>query len=232
MSFLSALLLAIAGGVIPAFVWLWFWLREDRRHPEPTGRLVAAFGAGIAVVVAVIPLEYAARVTIDNTALLLLIWAIIEEGAKLLAVYFVALRTRAFNHPIDAPIYLITTALGFAAIENLFFLLGPFQDGAILQGLLQSNYRFLGATLVHVLSSAAIGVCVALVYYKRRWKRIVAGFAGLCIAVLLHWTFNYLIIQATGTGVLATFLLIWIAVIVLLVLFERIKSYTRLHYAA
>jgi RsiW-degrading membrane proteinase PrsW (M82 family) len=35
--------LAILGGIGPAMLWLWFWLKEDRLHPEPKALLTRVF---------------------------------------------------------------------------------------------------------------------------------------------------------------------------------------------
>ena len=38
--------IAIGIGIIPSLVWLWFYLREDRKHPEPLIVVVYAFFLG------------------------------------------------------------------------------------------------------------------------------------------------------------------------------------------
>ena len=40
------LFLALTGGFLPAIVWLWFWLGEDEKRPEPTGYILQAFLVG------------------------------------------------------------------------------------------------------------------------------------------------------------------------------------------
>ena len=34
---LTMSLFALIGGFVPALVWLWFWLKEDKQKPEPKG---------------------------------------------------------------------------------------------------------------------------------------------------------------------------------------------------
>jgi len=153
---------------------------------------------------------------------------VIEEIVKYVATYITAFRHKVFDEPVDAPIYMITTALGFAAVENIFFLIDHFQD-TIAAGIISGDLRFLGATLLHLLASAAVGVCIALVYYRPRIVRIGATVVGLCIAIGLHAGFNYLIMSNTQTELFATFIFIWIATVVLLLMFEKIKRKGRLH---
>ena len=44
--------LAMLGGVLPALLWLTFWLMEDRCEPEPKRYLLLTFIAGGAMVLA------------------------------------------------------------------------------------------------------------------------------------------------------------------------------------
>jgi len=47
---------AFVGGLLPALLWLWFWLREDL-HPEPRRILLLTFTAGM--VMAIVALFWA-----------------------------------------------------------------------------------------------------------------------------------------------------------------------------
>ena len=70
------------------------------------------------------------------------------------------------DEPIDAVIYMITVALGFSALENALFLSNLISTSSFAQSIITGNSRFLGATLLHVASSAAVGVMIGLSYYK------------------------------------------------------------------
>ena len=46
---------ALLSGVLPALLWLWFWLKEDNLHPEPRKVIARTFISGaIAVIFALI----------------------------------------------------------------------------------------------------------------------------------------------------------------------------------
>ena len=98
---------------------------------------------------------------------MLLLWAGVEEYLKYAAAYKAALRKKAFDEPVDALIYLITAALGFAAFENVLFVLKDFGMQGFLPGILSANFRFLGPTLVHVASSALVGVSISFSFFHK-----------------------------------------------------------------
>ena len=216
---------ALLGGFLPALFWLWFWLREDKLHPEPRGRVIAAFLAGMVAVAVVYPLEEAAMGYLGWNTQTIIVWAIIEEVVKFIACYLVAIRTRDYKEPIDALEYLITTALGFAAVENSLFILNPLIQGNFVGSIVTGNERFIGASLIHVVSSAAIGYMMGREFYARkRISKIFAVFGGLVLASSLHSIFNYFIIYQNGTNIFIVFGFVWAGAILLLILFEQIKK--------
>ena len=233
MSMLHIIVLSTVGGLVPALFWLWFWLKEDKRHPEPTQRLMITFIGGVVAAQVTLYLEQSLETVITGQIPLIFTWVVAEEMIKFIATYLTAFRSKAYNEPIDAPIYLITTALGFAAAENALFLGSYFADGQVLGGILAGNLRFIGAMLLHLVASAAIGVSIALVFYKPRLTRIIGAGVGMCIAIALHMAFNFFIIhfRDSNIAIMAVFVAVWVAVIILIALFERIKRLTRTYHA-
>lgn len=222
----STFFLSLLGGVLPALLWLWFWLKEDRLHPEPRALLMLAFFSGMLVVLPAIPLE---RFVWNNTASIALVvvgWAVIEEVFKYAASYFSALRKRDNDEPIDSLIYLITTALGFAALENAFFLIGALKGNDLAHGIDLGVLRFVGATLLHVVASGTLGFFLALGFYRRRFIKRLDWVIGLSAAIALHSLFNVYILKGGGSGgyTISVFAFVWLAVILLLVGFEKVKQ--------
>ena len=58
--------LAFVGGIIPSLLWLWFWLNEDKKNPEPKGILSIVFIVGMIAVSFVLPIEKLIQVHIDS----------------------------------------------------------------------------------------------------------------------------------------------------------------------
>jgi len=218
--------IAFVSGLIPALFWLWFWSREDKTNPEPWYLVIITFIAGMAVVPLALPLQrLAIELYTDDT--LILAWVIIEEVLKYTIALIIILWHRAVDEPIDMVIYMIAIALGFSALENSLFILNPLAVGDFLNSTLTGAFRFLGATLLHVLASGTIGVLLAFVYYKSVSIKLLAGTLGLFIAIVLHGLFNLFIMDASGEEsgeqILAVFLFVWIGVVMLFFIFEKIK---------
>ena len=217
---------ALLGGVIPALLWLAFWLREDVRRPEPKGRLAETFLLGMLAVLIVLPLQKWVAAHFPGLGFVpFFLWALIEEFFKFGAAYIGALRSRDDDEPLDPLIYMITAALGFAALENALFIWNPLLNTQVSIALSTGGLRFLGASLLHVVSSGAIGLALALSFYKSRSKKFGYWFIGLAIAIAIHTAFNLFIVnEQTSGGSLKTFSVVWVGIAILLVFFEKIKT--------
>ena len=213
-------------GLIPALFWLWFWLREDREHPEPYLLIAITFIAGMAVVPLALPLQkYAIELYQGHN--LVYVWVIIEEVLKYAVALAVILWNKAVNEPIDMVIYMVVIALGFASLENALFLLNPIAVGDYVNSALTGSFRFLGATLLHILASGTVGIFLAFSFYKNTMTRLLSGMMGLCLAIVLHALFNFFIMDASGEAILGVFLFVWFGIIILFLLFEKIKQIER-----
>ena len=222
-------ILAIILGILPALVWLLFWLREDRKHPEPKRVISRTFLLGMVAVIVVLPLQKGVEILSGSTLTLMVLfsWAALEEMLKFLAGYFGGLHSKEDNEPIDPMIYMITAALGFVALENTLFILNPILGGDLSQSIITGNLRFVGASLLHVIASGMVGACLSFSFYRERLKRFMAGFSGLLLAALFHTGFNFSIIKWGDTGTTLAFGAVWLGIIVLLLLFERAKYIAR-----
>ena len=219
-----ALLIAFLCGVVPAFIWLFFWLMEDRCEPEPKRYLFYTFFCGMLAVFPALFLEKWAGVYTTDFALVILWAPAIEELFKFGGAYLAALRYHVFDEPLDAIIYMATAALGFSAMENALFLFLPVFHGEILRSVVTEDLRFMGATVLHTLTSTTVGLMLAFSFYKpsivRKWYAVI----GLILAVGLHALFNFFILQEGSDETLWIFLCLWFGVIAMLLMTERIKQ--------
>jgi RsiW-degrading membrane proteinase PrsW (M82 family) len=217
------LLFAILSGAIPAIFWLWFWLREeDNEDREPIGLIIISFLLGGLFVFIAIWLEKYSLNFIKNNNIQIIVWAIIEELLKLFGIMIIVFGNRNIDQPIDYPMYFIAVALGFAALENVLYLLNPFSVNGTVVGMLTGNLRFLGSTLLHAISSAMIGSALGLSFYLKQYRGIYL-FIGIICAITLHSVFNFFIMKGSGENFLSVFGFLWIVTIINILIFEKLK---------
>ncbi len=216
--------LAILGGVTPALFWLWFWLRENKEKPEPKGLLAICFIIGMIAVIFILPVEKFLQTNIQSSEWQIISWATAEEIIKFLAVMIILFRTSNIKSPIDWPIYIITVALGFSALENILFLIKPLSLNQSTVGLLTSQLRFLGSTLLHAVSSGIIGIFLGLSFFGGAWSKKICLLIGLILAIALHSIFNFFIMNNNGSDFLKVFAFLWVATIINMLLFEKVRK--------
>jgi len=190
----SAILIGM--GFAPSLIWLAYFLKKDPR-PEPKYIVSRVFFLGIILA----PLAVVAQGVLrgiglyfnpnfqTTTSLVFLFWAaFIEEVTKFLPVKFAVLHNPEFDEPIDSMVYMIAAAMGFAAIENILVLFQTIPGGAIVTFQTWA-LRFIGATLLHAVSSAMVGYFLALAwFYNKHSQKLI--FLGITIATVFHFTFN------------------------------------------
>lgn len=215
--------LAFLGGIVPSLLWLWFWIKEEQKKPEPKSLLIIVFILGMVAVFFVLPIQKFIQNYVNSNTWQLIGWASTEEIVKYLAVLVVLYKTSHAKEPIDWPIYLITAALGFAAIENTLFLIKPLSLGATTVGLLTGQLRFLGSTLLHTISSGIIGIAMGLALHLKGFNKIWHIIVGFVLAILLHSIFNFFIIKNNGSDFLKVFGFLWVVTVVVMLLFEKVR---------
>jgi RsiW-degrading membrane proteinase PrsW (M82 family) len=225
---LDTFLYAFLGGVLPAIVWLIFWLREDKNSPEPKRLIALTFILGMVSVVLVLPFQKLVDKQFPGIVIAaLVLWVILEEVFKFIAGYMGGLSSEEDNEPIDPLIYMITAALGFSALENVLFVFQPLLLQDTVLGIITGNLRFVGASLLHVVSSGIIGAALGFSFYQRNPRRIIMVCFSLVLAIAFHLTFNLLIIHLGEPGTMIALGMVWTGVVLLLLAFEKAKYLKR-----
>lgn len=190
-------------GLAPSIIWLLFYLRKDV-HPEPKRKVLKVFFFGALFTVPAFFIERGSWLFLQTLQVpgakffyTFLGIAFVEELLKYLVVKTVILSDREFDEPIDSMLYMIISALGFAALENIL-LLSPLKSSLIFEALIISSFRFLGATFLHALCSGVIGFFLAFSFFKLE-KRGELLAIGLGISTLLHGIYNFSIMEIEGS---------------------------------
>ncbi len=216
-------------GLVPSFSWLAFYRHEHLRHPEPRLMVFLAFLVGCVVTFLVLPVqlflnERLALIGVSTyTFNSFLVLAFTEELFKFVGVYLLMWRRSEFHEPLNAMVYMIVAALGFAAVENIASLF-KVADGSLLNiDVFESVVlRFAGATLLHTLASGIVGYYWGLLAFVRPNHKARLIITGLVIATVLHAIFNLLIIT-TGPADVA---IVFVSFVMFFVLndFEKLKK--------
>lgn len=211
--------LVTVGTILPSLAWLFFFLKEDV-HPEPKRLIIYVFSLGAISTIPVLLVQFGLQeflnIFLTNLPAVVLL-ALSEEIFKFLAAWFGTRKDPAFDEPIDAMIYMVAAALGFATIENLFIIgnvLESISPAALSSALNILLLRFVGATLLHVLASAFLG------FY---WAKNKIGF-GLIAATAIHSVFNYLILVFPNNNLLYASLFLVVAAFFVFQDFEKLKT--------
>jgi RsiW-degrading membrane proteinase PrsW (M82 family) len=219
--------------LLPVLFWAWYHYHKDRHLPEPVGHLFLAFLAGVGsywlgklmyVMLGLFGLRLDAYYLADTDLTALFLYAIlaigpIEELAKLVPFLLIIRRFPEFDEPIDGIIYASFVALGFAAVENIFYLQYLTPAEAVARG-------FAGP-VVHIAFASVWGYYVGRACLDGHGVlRMVA--LSLGATALLHGLYDYLVIAMPGFALPASALLVialWLWRLVLIrALQDEVKS--------
>lgn len=200
MSALVVLPLAFA----PGLFWLWYFYRRGIYHPEPRRLIIRAFTLGMAITVPAALLEAVLQLPADLvdlrglTAVTVVSFFVIgpvEEGLKFLVVR----RTvyRFFDEPVDGIIYGAAVALGFASLENVFYMLQFGWWIILARGPVSTLAHVVFAGLwAYPLGNRAVGRAGGL-----------AVTAGLLASMAVHGAFDFFLFTESWPAILSLALL-------------------------
>lgn len=127
-------ILILLSAVLPGILlWLYIWKKDPQK--EPTSKLIMAVGLGAAACIHVVFIELIMQTVlfglgggpttiIGTTVDAFFVAALPEESIKLFALWIVLHRNRYFDEHFDGIVYAVCVGLGFATVENLFYLFG------------------------------------------------------------------------------------------------------------
>ena len=190
------MLSVLALAVLPALILIYYVYTQDSLQREPTGNLVKAFFYGGASVFAsllisvpsmrlgLFPQEIHSGLDAFRSAFFGA--AIPEETAKLLLLWLFLRRCKDFDERMDGIVYAVCVGMGFAAFENVEYLLG-----AGSQWVTVGISRSLTAIPGHFGFAVVMGYYFSLHYFDR-YRAPLAGIKMWLYPVLLHGTYDWI----------------------------------------
>jgi RsiW-degrading membrane proteinase PrsW (M82 family) len=120
-------MIAVIGAAIaPGIAILSYFYLRDNFQPEPISMVVRSFIFGVLLVIPIMVLQHIMQVEwhVKDTLLAdVFTSAVVEEFFKWMVVYFTAYKHVEFDEPYDGIVYAVAVSLGFATLENLFYLI-------------------------------------------------------------------------------------------------------------
>ena len=199
----------------PAFAIALYIYWKDTHEKEPVGVLVMCFIFGVLIcfpagfwnsgVFEIFGFDLDQE---DNSMLISFFMAFFvvglgEETLKYLVVVLYAFRKPCFNEPFDGIVYAVMVSLGFAAFENIFYVMEGGLSVAVL--------RMFTAVPMHAAFAVIMGYYIGLSKYYRGAARTEKSLKGLFYAVLLHGLYDFVLFQDDFPllGLLIFPLIIW-----------------------
>ena len=208
-----------AGLLISTGMWAWVLRRYDKLEPEPIKVLlrVGLWGGLMSIIPAIIGNSLAdhflgldgfvndlsRRITLPLALGSAVFIGINEETWKFLATLRLVKKLPEFDQPIDGMIYAMTVALGFAALENIEYMV-RFGAGVLVT-------RSVLSTPIHLACAAIWGYGLARArFISRHQKYVKTALPYLLAAAGVHAAFDFFIFLQTWTILLVFPLLLFI----------------------
>ena len=128
--FFGPILFLVAAALIPPLILLYIIYRMDKVEQEPVNLLVSLFVRGVIAMFPILILEIIGDKAIGIfswSQMLYLFFAyfvipgFVEEGIKYLVLIRRVWNDANFNYSFDAVVYAVFVSLGFAAVENILY---------------------------------------------------------------------------------------------------------------
>lgn len=198
--------------IIPSLILMWYVYIKDKVEKEPWYLLALLFTGGImaaniSLLISLILKRYLVflNTSFESLSILEIIFkyliaiALVEEGSKWLINYITIWSNKNFKHMYDPIVYSVFVALGFAAYENIVYVLA-YQSNRTLAIVMRSlisvpTHAVLGIFMGYYLSLAKN----ALMFHK--YKAVTKyKILSLLVPILLHFLYDILLINKSALG--------------------------------
>lgn len=184
---MNLILLAVA----PIFIIIVYIYLKDKYEKEPTRLLLSSFlfGAVVSIIITTI-LYYTIDLFLplnDNFSVIqqfikaFIFVALVEEFSKYIIVRYYAQTKPEFNEPFDGIVYAVMVSMGFAATENILYVL----EGGLSTAIIRS--------FTAVPAHATFGILMGYFMGKAKFsnnKRLL-NITGLLLATLFHGAYDF-----------------------------------------
>ena len=208
--------------ILPSILIILFFVYSDR-FKEPRGEILKVFFYGILITIPAYFLNtYLDAFWYNNFRVSeglissFLTAAPVEEGLKLSILYFFVYKMKDFNEPIDGIVYGVTVSLGFATLENFYYvylLADYFETSSMSLAILRS----FSAVPAHAVFGVFMGYFFMKYAFIRKRDNLLFAFV---VPFVLHGCYNLF----ASSNFIVSLGLVLVSWIIALRMFSRLKK--------
>jgi len=177
--------------IVPVLIIILYVYFKDKYDKEPKRLLLISFllGAIVSIIITtiiyigfdiILPLKDEFSVPQQFIKAFLVV-GLTEEFSKYIIVRFFNQPKKAFNEPFDGIMYAVMVSMGFAATENVFYVL----EGGYITGIL----RAFTALPAHATFGILMGYFMGKAKFSK--NRIILNLLGLLLAITFHGFYDF-----------------------------------------
>lgn len=195
----NSVIFLIAAALLPPLILIWIVDRMDKLEREPRSLLWGLFLRGMLAMFPILVLEVVADQFIDFFPWQPLVYlflayfvvpGFVEEGIKYRVLLRRTWRDPNFNYRFDGVVYAVFVSLGFAAVENVMYVLTSGFSTAIARAV----FSIPGHAMFGVVMGAGIGRAKWLFDHQQREQAASARSRAWILAAILHGLYDFLLV--------------------------------------
>lgn len=196
---IHSVLFLLAAALLPPLILMWIVERMDKLEKEPRSLLWGLFFRGVLAMFPILVLEVVADQFIDFfywSPLVYLFLAyfvipgFIEEGIKYRVLLRRVWNEPNFNYRFDGVVYAVFVSLGFAAVENVMYVLTSGFSTAVARAI----FSIPGHAMFGVVMGAGLGRAKWLFEHRQLEQAAAARSRAWILAAILHGLYDFLLV--------------------------------------
>ncbi|CAM3235107.1 glutamic-type intramembrane protease PrsW [Brevibacillus invocatus] len=197
----------IGAAIAPGIAILSYFYLRDSFEPEPISMVIRSFIFGVLLVIPIMVLQFIMQTEWnwrDGIVAEVIQSAVVEEFFKWMVIFFTAYKHVEFDEPYDGIVYAMAVSLGFATLENLFYL--------IINGTNVAFWRALLPVSSHALFAVWMGYYLGKAKFSNhRQKKRIFLWASILLPITLHALYNaiFLAIQNWLLVIIPFMVILW-----------------------
>ncbi|PLS02106.1 glutamic-type intramembrane protease PrsW [Neobacillus cucumis] len=179
----------LSAGVAPGLALLSYFYLKDEYEPEPISFVFRTFLYGVLLVFPIMFIQYVLEtehLLKSNVLNAFFGSGTLEEFFKWFILFYLIYQHVEFDEPFDGIVYGVAVSLGFATVENIFYLVANGIEHAMTRALLPvSSHALFGVIMGFYLGKAKFTKG-----NKAKWILL-----SLVLPILLHGSYDYILIS-------------------------------------